>query len=75
MKLEELHTGLPVRITKGFHAGKTGKVLSVGTFEGGPKRIGALVEIKEPGLVILEPEALEKLPEEPLPPNWEEVEL
>jgi hypothetical protein len=75
MKWEELKPGLPVRITAGYHAGKTGKVLAVGTFEGGPDRIGALVDIAEPLLVIIVPEALEKLPEEPLPPGWGEFEV
>ncbi|KHL94581.1 hypothetical protein QW71_17020 [Paenibacillus sp. IHB B 3415] len=75
MKLEELKPGLPVRIMKGHHAGKTGKVLAIGTFEGGPKRIGALVDIVELVLVIVEPEDIEELPEEPLPPGWGEVEI
>lgn len=75
MKLKELKAGLLVRITAGYHKGKTGKVISVGTFEGGPKQIGALVDIAEPALVIVLPDALEKLPEEPVPPGWEEVEL
>lgn len=75
MKWEQLKPGLPVRITAGYHAGKNGKVLAVGTFEGGPYRIGALVDITEPVLVILEPEALDTLPEEPLLPGWEKFEL
>lgn len=75
MKLEELRVGLPVRITTGFHAGKTGKVIAVGTFEGGPKQIGALVDIADPVLVIAMPDELEKLPEAPLPPGWEEFEI
>lgn len=60
MKLEELHTGLPVRITSGFHEGRTGRVLAVGTFEGGPKRIGALVDIGEKLPVICDPGGIEK---------------
>ncbi|KGE21097.1 hypothetical protein [Paenibacillus wynnii] len=75
MKWDELKPGLPVRITAGYHAGKTGKVLAVGTFEGGPYRIGALVDILEPLLVIVGPEALEELPEYPLLPGWEEFEV
>jgi hypothetical protein len=75
MKWDELKPGLSVRITAGYHAGKTGKVLAVGTFEGGAKRIGALVDIAEPLLVIMEPEALEEAPEEPLQPGWEEFEI
>lgn len=75
MRLEELKPGLPVQITKGYHAGKTGKVITIGTFEGGPKRIGALVDIAEPVLVILEPDLLEVVPEDPLLPGWEEFEV
>ncbi|NQX45365.1 hypothetical protein HQN87_08475 [Paenibacillus tritici] len=75
MKLEDLKPGLPVQITAGYHKGKTGKVIAVGTFEGGPKQIGALVDIAEPVLVILEPGAMEKLPEKPLSPGWEEFEI
>lgn len=64
MRWDELRPVLPVRITDGFH---TGKVIAVGTFEGGPYRIGALVDIGEPLLVIIvDPEALEEAPEEPL---------
>lgn len=59
MKLEELQPGLPVRITKGYHSGKTGRVVAVGTFEGGPKRISALVDLGE-SLIIVEPEGIEK---------------
>lgn len=59
----------PVRITTGYHAGKTGKVLAARTFEGGPYRIGALVGIAEPLLVIIDPEVLKEFPEEPLPPR------
>lgn len=75
MKLEELRAELPVRITEGYHGGKKGKVIAVGTFEGGPQQIGALVDIAEPGLVIVLPDELEKLPEHPLPPGWEEFEI
>ncbi|MEK3796096.1 hypothetical protein MKX42_30605 [Paenibacillus sp. FSL R7-0204] len=75
MKLEELQPGLTVQITEGYHKGKTGKVIAVGTFEGGPKQIGALVDIADPVLVIAMPDALEKLPEEPVPPGWEEFEI
>ncbi|WP_342547638.1 hypothetical protein NST69_27480 [Paenibacillus sp. FSL P2-0089] len=60
MRLEELKAGLPVRITTGIHAGKKGTVLSVGTFEGGPKRIGALVDLGQSLLIIVEPEGIEK---------------
>lgn len=75
MKLEELRAGLSVRITEGYHKGKTGKVIAVGTFEGGPKQIGALVDIADPVLVIAMPDELEKLPETPLPPGWGEFEV
>lgn len=75
MKLEDIRAGLQVRITEGYHAGKTGKVIAVGTFEGGPQRIGALVDIAEPVLLIVLPIALEKFPEEELLPGWEEFEI
>lgn len=60
MKLEELQSGLPVRITEGAHTGKTGRVLAVGTFEGGPQSIGALVDLGDSLLIIVEPEGIEK---------------
>jgi hypothetical protein len=75
MKWEELKPGLPVRIIEGYHAGKIGKVLAVGTFEGGPYRIGALVDIAEPLLIIIDPNALQEVPEDPLPSGWEEFEV
>lgn len=75
MKWEELKPGLPVKITEGYHTGKTGKVVAVGTFEGGSYRIGALVDIAEPLLVIVEPEVLEELPAEPLPLGWGKFEV
>lgn len=78
MKWEELKPGMPVRIAaehdSGF-GGRRGKVEAIGTFEGYSKRIGALVDIGEPLQVIIEPEALEPAPEEPLPPGWEEFEV
>ncbi|MEK3718897.1 hypothetical protein [Paenibacillus sp. FSL R7-0333] len=60
MKLEELRPGLSVRITEGEHTGKTGSVLAVGTFEGGPQSIGALLDIGERLPVICEPGGIEK---------------
>ncbi|AIQ45639.1 hypothetical protein R70723_06840 [Paenibacillus sp. FSL R7-0273] len=75
MKWEELKPGQPVKINAGYHTGKTGIVVAVGTFEGGPYRIGALVDIAEPLLIIIRPESLEELPQKPLPSGWEEFEI
>ncbi|CQR51495.1 hypothetical protein [Paenibacillus riograndensis] len=78
MKWEELKPELPVRIAPGHESGfggRTGKVVTVGTFEGYSKRIGALVDIGEPLLLIVEPEALEEASEDPLPPGWGEFEV
>lgn len=78
MKWEELKQGLPVRIvvdhSSGF-GGRSGKVVAIGTFEGYSMRIGALIDIGEPLLMVIEPEALEEAPEDPLAPGWEEFEL
>lgn len=62
MKWEELHPGMPVRITDGHvngYGGRCGKVVAVGTFEGTGKRISALVDIGERSPVAIEPEGLE----------------
>ncbi|MBT2287963.1 hypothetical protein J7E73_02230 [Paenibacillus albidus] len=78
MKWEELKPGMPVRIAAGHESGfggRKGRVLAIGTFEGYNKRIGALVDIGEPLLLIIEPEALEPVPKDPLPPGWEEFEV
>lgn len=78
MKWDELKRGLPVRIAAGHESGfggRSGKVVAVGTFEGYSKRIGALIDIGEPLLLILEPEALEEAPEDPPPPGWEEFDV
>ncbi|MEK5414512.1 hypothetical protein [Paenibacillus sp. FSL L8-0708] len=78
MKWEDLKPGMSVRIAKGHgsgYGGRRGRILAVGTFEGSLKRIGALVDIAEPLLVVIEPEALEEMPEDQLPPGWEEFEV
>jgi hypothetical protein len=68
MKLEDLIYGIRVRIITGFHTGKIGIVLAVGS-----KTV--LLDIGEP-LLISEPyEHLEPAPEDPLPPGWAEVEI
>lgn len=78
MKWEELKPGLFVQIVQGHTSGfggRRGKVEAIGTFEGYSKRIGALVDIGDPLLVIIDPGGLEKVPEDPLPPGWEEFEV
>lgn len=68
MKLEDLIYGVRVRITDGFHIDKIGIVLAKGTET-------VLLDIGEPLLISEPPEHLEPLPEDPLPPGWEEVEI
>lgn len=78
MKWEELKSGLSVRIVQGHTSGfggRRGKVEAIGTFDGISKRTGALIDIGEPLLVIIEPEGLEEVSEDPLPPGWEEFEV
>ncbi|WP_438497209.1 hypothetical protein [Paenibacillus sp. IHBB 3054] len=78
MKWEELKPGLPVRIAAGHESGfggRSGKVVAVGTFEGYSKRIGALIDIGEPLLMVIEPEALEEEPKNPSTLGWEEFDL
>lgn len=77
MNLKDITPDLRVQIAADHpsgHDSRTGRVVAVGTFEGS-YTIGALVDIGEPLLVIIEPEALELAPEEPLPPGWEEFEV
>lgn len=55
-----------VRIAANHQSGygsRTGRVVAVGTF-GGSYMIGALVDIGEPLLAIIEPEGLEPAPDE-----------
>ncbi|WP_025692308.1 hypothetical protein [Paenibacillus zanthoxyli] len=78
MNLDEIKPGLRVRIATDHTSGygsRTGRVVAVGTFEVNLYKIGALVDIGEPLLIIVEPEALDHAPEDPLPPGWEEVDI
>lgn len=68
MKIEELTLGVRVRIKDGFHIGKIGIVIAKGTQT-------VLLDIGEPLLINVLPEHLEPVPEDPLPPGWEEVEI
>ncbi|OME23433.1 hypothetical protein [Paenibacillus odorifer] len=68
MKAEELTLGVRVRITDGFHIGKIGIVIAKGTQT-------VLLDIGEPLLISMLPAHLEKAPEDPLPPGWEEFEI
>ncbi|MNC34995.1 hypothetical protein D3C75_834600 [compost metagenome] len=77
MNLKDITPGLPVRIAADHpsgHGSRTGRVVAVGTFEGS-HMISVLVDIGEPLLVIIEPEALEPAADEPLPPGWEEFDI
>ncbi|MGE7616094.1 hypothetical protein [Paenibacillus sp. NPDC101420] len=78
MRWEEIKPGQSVRIydnhDSGF-GGRCGRVVAIGTFTGISERIGALIDIHEPLLVIIEPEALEEVDLESLQPGWEEVDL
>lgn len=78
MNFSELMPGIPVRIALDHpngYGGRIGKVIAVGTFEGGPKRIGALVDIHEPCLLVVEPEDLEQVDPDPPSPGWEEFDV
>lgn len=80
MKFEELKQGLPVRIVeshKGGYGGRRGIVLDVGTFpliSGGSRR-GALVDIGETGLLVIEATYLEIAEIDPPDPGWEEYDI
>ncbi|WP_339245369.1 hypothetical protein [Paenibacillus sp. FSL F4-0243] len=78
MKWEEIKPGQSVRIDKnhlsGF-GGRCGRVVAIGTFIGISERIGALIDIHEPLLIIIEPEALEETDLELLPPGWAEFDI
>ncbi|OKP91534.1 hypothetical protein A3842_02640 [Paenibacillus sp. P3E] len=78
MMLQKLKPGLVVRIIEGHESGfggRQGKIIAVGTFQGGPKHIGALVDINEPLLINIESEGLEEAYDDPLPRGWEEFEV
>lgn len=78
MRWEELKPGQAVRIVENHNSGfggRCGRVVAVGTFIGISERIGALVDIHEPLLVIIEPEALEEVGFDSLPPGWEELDI
>ncbi|KTD85779.1 hypothetical protein [Paenibacillus etheri] len=68
MKSEELSQGRRIRIKDGQPNGygsRTGRLVA----------IEVIVDIGEPLLLRVGPEALEVVPEDPLPPGWEEVEI
>lgn len=78
MNLNDLKPGQLVRITPPHpHAGRSGRVLEVGTFEllTGGELTGALVDIGEAGLLVVAPEQLEPEELEQLPPGWGEFEV
>ncbi|MNC11766.1 hypothetical protein D3C75_594730 [compost metagenome] len=68
MNLNNITPGLRVRINTGHWTDRTGTVLAIGT-----KTV--LLDIGEPLLISVLPKHLEKAPEDPLPPGWEEFEI
>ncbi|WP_068786601.1 hypothetical protein [Paenibacillus phocaensis] len=78
MELKDLSPGQLVRITPPHpHAGRSGRVLEVGTFKllSGGKLIGAKVDIREAGLLIVSPEHLERVEPDPISPGWAEIDI
>ncbi|MEF2968871.1 hypothetical protein V3851_24035 [Paenibacillus sp. M1] len=78
MKLSDLKPGLPIQIIADHpngYGGRKGKVIAIGTFEGGPKAISVLVDIYEACLLVVEPEGLDPVEPDPLPPGWAEIEV
>lgn len=78
MRIEDIRPGIDVHIIRDHpngYGGRKGKVIAIGTFEGGPKTIGVLVDIYEACLIVVLPEHLDPIEPDPLPPGWEEIEL
>jgi hypothetical protein len=68
MKSEELSQGRRIRIKDGHpsgYCGRNGRIIA----------IKVLVDIGEPLLISVDLEAIEVVPEDSLPPGWEEVEI
>lgn len=81
MRLEDLHVGLPVRISEGHPSGygsRVGNVVAVGeakTLDNKEVIKGATVDIGEVLLVMVDAESLERVSEEELPPGWAEFDV
>ncbi|MDF2651802.1 MAG: hypothetical protein K0Q73_7607 [Paenibacillus sp.] len=81
MRLEDLHVGLPVRISEGHpsgYGGRVGNVVAVGETKSlDNKKVikGASVDIGNILLVMIEAESLEPVAEDELPPGWEEIDV
>ncbi len=78
MKLEDLKSGMHVRITSGHpHVGRIGYIVEVGSFDllVSGKRTGAVVDIGEAGLLVVSPQYLERVEPDPLPLDWEEFDV
>lgn len=68
MRIEDLHLKSRVLIKEGHssgYGGRTGRITAV----------EVTVDIGEPLLIRIDPGALEIMPEDPLPPGWEEVDI
>lgn len=73
MKSPKLKSGQIIKIAKGHKSGlggRHGKIVEVSMYDGQGKARGALVDIDEPLQVIIEPESLEPLQSNSLPPGW-----
>lgn len=65
MNIKDIDPNSRVRISAGHWKGRTGRI----------KSIEVVVDIGEPLLIRLDPKDLEPVPEDPLPPGWEEVNI
>lgn len=61
MRLVDVVPDLRVDVTGGPWSGRTGSVIAVGTFEGGPSHIGALVDLGGPAPALVALADLEPL--------------
>ncbi|WP_339314412.1 hypothetical protein [Paenibacillus sp. FSL R10-2734] len=78
MRWEELMPGQSVCICENHNSRfgeRRGTVVAIGTFIGISERTGTLIDIHEPLLVIIEPEALEEVDFESLPLGWAEFDI
>jgi len=78
MRWEDLKPGQSVHICdnhdSGF-GGRCGSIVAIGTFIGISECIGALIDIHEPLLVIIEPEALDDVDFKLMPLGWAEFDI
>ncbi|MNY78360.1 hypothetical protein D3C86_2185740 [compost metagenome] len=68
MRTEDLHPNIRVQISADHPSGYGGQIGRVVAVE-------VTVDIGEPLLIRIDPESLERMPEDPLPPGWEEFDI